>query len=154
MFYIEDSDCYNTKKYQMPTNYNFILIDDAAMNNLLTRLIIKKAYPDSNIVEFTDPQKGFEYIVDRYSGDDTKEKAILILDIYMPVMDGWDFLTQFEQLDAELKQKINVYILTSSISKIDYDRADDYKNIYKYYVKPFTEYDLAEITNDIISQDN
>jgi CheY-like chemotaxis protein len=125
----------------------FIIIDDDAINNKLCRKIIEKTYPDTEISDFIDPQEGFNYIAGKYAAKQDNSRAILLLDITMPVMDAWDFLEQFEQLDANVKSRIKVHILSSSVDKGDMARAQSNKNVEYYLIKPLTKESIRLIVH-------
>ncbi len=118
---------------------SFIIIDDAKINNLISRVIISKAYPGAHIVEFTDATEGLRYISEHYNTIDDSQQAILFLDIYMPVMDGWAFLKEYDQLSCLIKNHIKIYMLTSSISKEDIDNANSNPNVLGFVTKPLDE---------------
>jgi CheY-like chemotaxis protein len=133
----------------MTEAYCFVLIDDVAMNNLLSKYIVKNSYPAAQIVEFTDPLLALQYIQD-HCQDNGAPLNIILLDVYMPVVDGWDFLDSYERLPDEVKSKCAVYVLSSSINKADADRANANKNVVGYALKPLTENILVGIVNKII----
>lgn len=118
---------------------NFIIIDDDKLNNKLCRTILEKAYPESSVMDFTDPVKGLQYIADKYSDPKAEEHAILLLDIMMPVMNAWDFLEKFDQLLETVKNRVKIYILSSSIDNSDMKRAQDNKYVEYYLIKPLTK---------------
>ena len=126
---------------------NFIIVDDDKLNNKLCRTIIEKTYPEALVVDFTDPVAGFNYIADKYSQADTDERAILLLDIMMPIMDAWAFLERFEQLDDSTKSRIKIYILSSSIDKADMARAQSNKYVEYYLIKPLTKESIKLIVH-------
>jgi len=126
---------------------DFIIIDDDSINNKLCRKIIEKTYTDANIVDFTDPQEGFDHIVKEYSKKDSDSKGILLLDISMPVMDAWEFLEQFEKLDAHIKNRVKIHILSSSVNKQDMARAQSNKNVEYYLIKPLTKESIRLIVH-------
>lgn len=126
---------------------NFIIIDDDRLNNKLCRTIIEKIYPESLVVDFTNPVEGFNYVADKYSQADCTDRAILLLDIMMPVMDAWGFLEKFEQLSTETKDRIRIYILSSSIDKSDMARAQSDKNVEYYLIKPLTRESIKLIVH-------
>jgi CheY-like chemotaxis protein len=68
----------------------------------------------------------------------------------MPVMDGWSFLEKFEELDEVLRSKIKIWILTSSISKTDKERADGNKHVKGFAMKPFTIGLLKDLVKDTV----
>lgn len=134
---------------RMTEKYCFILIDDVSMNNLLSKYILKNNYPDSQIVEFTDPIIGLDYIKE-HAGKDVNTLHIVLLDIYMPLVDGWDFLDSYEKLNDEIKEQCAIYVLSSSINKADSDRANANKNVIGYALKPLTESIITGIVHNVI----
>lgn len=68
---------------------------------------------------------------------------IIFLDLNMPVMDGWSFLEEFSKV--EFHQNIKVYIVTSSIDPEDTQRAQEYRSVVNYIVKPVTVDKLREV---------
>lgn len=70
---------------------------------------------------------------------------IILLDINMPVMDGWEFLDEFIKIKPKIKKKITIYMVSSSINPIDIERAKSYSEVSNYFVKPIKMEDLAEI---------
>ncbi|MEO8087976.1 MAG: hypothetical protein ABI763_14220 [Bacteroidota bacterium] len=61
--------------------------------------------------------------------------AILFLDINMP---GWDFLDNFDNLTEKIKNKIIIYMLSSSIDPSDKQKALENKNVVRYLEKPLS----------------
>jgi CheY-like chemotaxis protein len=70
---------------------------------------------------------------------------IIFLDISMPVMDGWEFMKEFEEIKSQLGKKISVYILSASIDSHDIDRAKNISSISDYIFKPIDFEQLKEI---------
>jgi response regulator RpfG family c-di-GMP phosphodiesterase len=124
-------------KEQMGFLKEFIIIDDDAINNKICRKIIEKAFPGVGIADFTDPQLGFDYVAEKYTTGDTG-KAILLLDITMPVLDAWGFLELFEGLSDSAKERVKIHILSSSVNKDDMARAQSNRNVEYYLIKPLT----------------
>lgn len=127
--------------------HEFIIIDDDAINNKVCRKIIEKTYPDIEIADFIDAQEGFDYMVSKYSQKNNDKKAILLLDITMPLMDAWDFLALFDKLDDSVKRKVKVHILSSSVNKADMTRAQADKNVEYYLIKPLTKESIRLIVH-------
>ncbi|TCD01289.1 response regulator [Pedobacter psychroterrae] len=70
---------------------------------------------------------------------------IILLDLNMPIMDGWEFLDEFTKVPS--KKEILIYIVTSSIDPADIERAKKYDDINNYLVKPITMATLKELFN-------
>ena len=64
----------------------------------------------------------------------------------MPVMDGWEFMKEFEEIKSQLGKKISVYILSASIDAHDIDRARNINSISDYIFKPVDVQQLHEIS--------
>ena len=113
-----------------------ILIDDDAGNNTVSRIFLKRVVIETEIVAFTDPEEGLSYIASEYA--QSPVTTILLLDINMPVLSGWDVLESFEQLPESIKKYFTVYILTSSINMDDKQRASAHPRVSAYIEKPMT----------------
>ena len=77
------------------------------------------------------------------------EKApdVILLDLNMPVMDGWQFLDEFIQIPNS--KKITLYIVTSSIDQRDIDRVKQYDAVSNYLIKPINTEQLQEIIHSL-----
>jgi len=120
----------------MKTPAYFLVIDDDPLNNLICRTVIARVSKGAQIKTFTKPEEGMSFIE---AGDleiNTEKPAILFLDINMPTMTGWEFLQYFEKLDEATKNKIKVFILSSSVDERDIERAESNKYVVDYLVKP------------------
>ena len=61
---------------------------------------------------------------------------IILLDLNMPIMDGWQFLDEFTKI--KIQKEITIYIITSSIDPTDVERSKAYNKVDNYIVKPIT----------------
>ncbi len=131
----------------MSIKTRFIIIDDDEFNNRICTVTIEKMAEDADIKTFMDPLEGFVHIATEYAKPGNTETAILFLDINMPVMNGWEFLDRFEELDPSVKSRIKVHILSSSVDKRDMERARLNKNVAHYLVKPLTRETIRLVTH-------
>ena len=60
----------------------------------------------------------------------------ILLDLNMPVMDGWQFLDEF--ISLPITKEIHIFIMTSSIDPADIEMAGKYKVVKEYIMKPIT----------------
>lgn len=134
----------------MKTPNRFIIVDDDPINNMICKAVIKNEYPDIDTIAFEIPEKGLEFIKKEYADASTVVKTILLLDINMPIISGWQFLERYNEFNNHIKQKLTIYILSSSISETDKTLA--YSNIYVkgYLEKPFSIETLKKITTDLV----
>lgn len=125
---------------------DFVIIDDDIINNKLCRKIIEKTYPDAEITDFTNAREGLDFIIEKYSRN-ADEKVIVLLDISMPIMNAWEFLDVFDTLKTDLKERVKIHILSSSINKNDMMRAQTNPDVEYYLIKPLTKESIMLIVN-------
>ena len=130
----------------MNVSTRFIVIDDDEFNNKICTVTLEKIDKSADIKTFLSPIEGFSHVVTEYSRKDHNENAVLFLDINMPLMNGWEFLERFEELDATVKNRIKIYILSSSVDKRDIEKAKANKNVVHYLIKPLTKETIRLIT--------
>lgn len=121
----------------MKFNDVFVVDDDKIFH-----FIIKKLLANNNIDVspefFENGLQALNGIKGKLDRGETPPDLIL-LDINMPVLDGWQFLEEYIKLKDRLKKDIAIYIISSSDNTVDIDRAKDFKSeISDYYLKPVT----------------
>jgi CheY-like chemotaxis protein len=117
------------------SNKQIYLIDDDPLNNLINRKLISRILPDVEIIEDSDARIALERIKNEFKPD------LILLDLNMPGMNGWEFLDHFQKMGKE----ITVYILTSSIDSADYKKAENYKLVKKYIEKPLNSQKISAL---------
>ena len=70
---------------------------------------------------------------------------IILLDINMPVMDGWEFVEEFTKLHSNPEKKVTIYMISSSVNPRDIERSKGISGISKYMIKPITLETLMNI---------
>lgn len=115
--------------------YNFILIDDNKIDLMIANKVIQLSKLAVNEVhEFTNPQKALEFIKKYKSAHHT----IILIDIQMPIMNGFAFMDVFETFKAPIKSRFTCMYLTSSSNDLDRTLAKKYPSIKNYLNKPFS----------------
>jgi len=121
--------------------FNFLVVDDDDVNlYIMTRLVERTAYK-TNMITKTDGNSGIDYLQQLIQNKEPLPTLILV-DINMPISDGWEFLDKYKQLAID--QNIDVYILTSSVFDIDIERSKDYEFLAGFISKPITVEKLDE----------
>lgn len=119
------------------------MVDDDPYSHMICRKMIQRTIGEIEFIEFTFPAKAVEYIESAYN---TGECAtILLLDINMPVMSGWEFLEWFETVDQHVKDQFTIYLLSSSVDPRDKEKAMANKNVKGFFMKPFKKVMVEEI---------
>lgn len=112
-----------------------MLIDDELLANKIHSRLIGSVNHKIPLTSFTDPLRGIEYLKRNPSG------ILLLLDINMPVMNGWDCLDFMKKNSITTK----VVILSSSINPIDRQRAMEYSNVTGFLNKPLTKEAILQL---------
>ncbi len=72
---------------------------------------------------------------------------VILLDLNMPILDGWQFLEEF--IKVPCKKNILIYIVSSSVDPQDVLKAKSYEMVSDYIVKPISIKKLKEVLNEI-----
>lgn len=113
-----------------------ILVDDDDIVLMMQRKMISRCEISSSPVIFKSALETLEYLNKPENISNEDKKYLILLDINMPVMSGWDFLDVIK--DHCLYNRIHVIMVTSSIDQKDRMRADNYKRVIDYIEKPVT----------------
>ncbi|MES2732586.1 MAG: response regulator [Bacteroidota bacterium] len=128
-----------------------LLVDDDYASNFLSQIIIESAQFADHIHLTQNGAEALEFLQERFDEYPNAEGSacpeLILLDINMPVMDGFEFLEEFDKLPLVRKNNISIVMLTSSNNRIDMERAKQY-NVTAYLSKPLTE---EKIKNLVIS---
>ena len=122
-----------------------MLVDDDPVNNMVNQKRIKKHIPEVDVIVYSDGRSAYNYFLNHHNN----LPELILLDINMPIMSGWQFLDEFVKLNIET---IQVYMLTSSIAREDYDKSLTYKPVKGFIVKPLDDEKLKEVLNSFLNQ--
>lgn len=124
---------------------DIFLIDDDSLVNFLNQEIIKDSYPDLKVRSFESATDALEDIKENIKTSHFSLPQLILLDINMPVMDGWEFLDEFNQLPKNLTKDCKVIMHTSSIDPRDIEKAKTYPAVIDYVTKPLNIQTLSKI---------
>lgn len=77
--------------------------------------------------------------------------SIILLDLNMPIMDGWEFLDDFLKIPNSNTDKVTIYIISSSIDPRDIIKAKNYHLVSNYILKPIKSDDLLKLLSGNIN---
>ncbi|CAN5223028.1 response regulator [soil metagenome] len=110
------------------------LVDDDETSNFLNRILLNQLEIFENIEISKNGKEALKKVMSTKHFD---WPELILLDINMPVMDGFEFLEEFYKIKPKTKGTTKVIILTSSNSKRDLEKAKNFK-IDGYINKPLT----------------
>ncbi|KOY86829.1 hypothetical protein AD998_12360 [bacterium 336/3] len=106
----------------------YVAIDDDAINNLVCQKVIQRMNPNAEVLCFTSPAKALDYLVNT----NYRTPDLIILDINMPEIDGWEFLNRYQKLE----KPASVVMLSSSKDESDIKKSRTYSIVKGYIEKP------------------
>ena len=123
---------------------NLTLVDDDDVFVFLTT----KAIEQTNLVDlvkvFENGLDALNFLKENKNNLDALPEIIL-LDLSMPIMNGWQFLEEYVKLYPTIEKKITIYICSSSISPDDVTRAKAISEVSDYIIKPITKDKLIDL---------
>ena len=130
-------------------NKTIMLIDDNDIDNFINEKLIKSYYFAENVYVHTSTKSALEFLhnIEVTLGEIPEDliPSYIFLDINMPILDGFHFLDEFEKVAPNLKKKIKVSMLTTSLNPLDIEKSKMYPNVIKFIHKPLTEAELISL---------
>ena len=100
----------------------------------------------NNLMVFPNGKEAYDNLKAILENGD-KLPDVILLDINMPIWDGWQFLDEFTKIP--IKKTIQIYMVSSSIDPEDIEKAKSYKEVNRFIVKPLSIDKLREIVEDL-----
>lgn len=121
------------------------IVDDDPIHQQIAKIMIERQAISSNIRVFSDAQEVLDYLRGNAGNADALPDLIL-LDLNMPVMDGWEFLEEYAVFCDQLPKRIRIFVLTSSIDEKDRERVGAYNFVTGYLTKPLSKEIIAHLS--------
>ena len=123
------------------------VIDDDTIYQIIVSKIIQKSEMFSTISSFKNGKEALDAVINSLN-DNEILPDIILLDINMPVMDGWEFMEEMKLLKPSITKQIIVYVVSSSIAVEDKNKSKTYPDILGYLSKPVNINNLILIASN------
>ncbi|PHI20095.1 response regulator [Lewinellaceae bacterium SD302] len=135
----------NSNKQRLPRLDTVLLVDDDAATNFLHRRVLKKLDCANRVIEVCDGTDALTYLTTKDQSGRYPQPQMILLDINMPAMNGWEFLQAYEQLPVSQRAGIVIVMVTTSTNPDDNRRARSFPIVNDFLSKPLTTEALSEI---------
>ena len=121
-----------------------MIIDDNPVDlYILSRMITKNNF-GKNLLNYSEAEAAIKYLQENQDNV-SKLPQVIFVDIYMPLMSGFEFLEAYDLLSDTLKNYCKTYIISSTIDNDDIAQSSSNKNVVSFHVKPITKEFLDRI---------
>ena len=122
----------------------FMIIDDSIEDLYLTNYLIEKWAKSSLIDQFNCATKALAFL---HKNSETIELIpdIILLDMNMPHVNGFEFIEEFAKLDPAIHAKSAIYMLSSTTDSVEVSKAEHHPFINMFVTKPLNKEKFSDI---------
>ncbi|MFD0797591.1 response regulator [Maribacter chungangensis] len=130
---------------------SILLVDDDEASNFLHSIFISKLAMDIEVNAAINGQEALDFILNK-GQDKLALPCMVMLDLRMPVVDGWEFVRMYEeQVPEKLKEQLMIVLVTISDNDQDKERAKNNPYIVDFAQKPLSDNTFKKIINKHIN---
>lgn len=129
----------------MSKGIKLLVIDDDDINIFIMKKMVQKTGYETDMISKSNGQTAIDYLKELIKNDQPLPDLILI-DVNMPVLNGWEFLELYELLHIE--KDIDMFMLSSSIYENDREKASTYRTVKGFICKPLSVEQVTELLQD------
>lgn len=132
----------------MKNALNICIVDDDEIYKFTVIKTLQKIDINKKIKAFSDGEEAYSFLLDNLNNEKELPDVIL-LDINMPIMDGFQFMEEYIKIKPKVGKKIIIYMVSSSVDPNDLERAKSIADISDYIIKPIKPGALRTILNNL-----
>ncbi len=127
-----------------------VLVDDDYISVFLTKKILEREGLAEELCTFQLPEEALHYVQQSIVKQQVPE--VILLDLNMPVLSGWDFVQALQADEAHLLGRCFIYVLTSSLAPSDMVRAREFPLVAGLIHKPLDDMQIQTIHAQVLEK--
>ena len=139
---IDEVDIVNVEERHLAIMKKIVLIDDDATTNYLNKIVVERSKLVDKLFVFDSAREALSFFE---ANEQDVQGSLILLDINMPIMNGWEFLKSYGKSNNPGENK--VVLLTSSIDPADKSKAESNPFVVDYKSKPLSNKLLEELVD-------
>jgi CheY-like chemotaxis protein len=124
---------------------SILLVDDDEINNFISIKLIRKALFNADITACLNGKFAIDQLVEMQRKGADKLPDYILLDINMPIMNGWEFLDEYKRIGLDPLGKTKIFIISSSVFSNDINKARSYPLVKSFISKPLSVDKIKEM---------
>lgn len=133
-----------------------MMIDDSAIDNFVNQKMVERYEFSKNILVFNKARKALSYLQE-LDGESPvvwpgRLPSVIFLDLDMPVMNGYDFMEEFEKLSENLRNSCKIVVVSSTINPADIALALKRYKVFGFFSKPMMKSNLDQLQQMLKSE--
>lgn len=128
----------------MKQRQRVMIVDDNLIDQMITTHVLKKTYAKGDIIVMESAMEALNYL-DSNKDDLSEIPSLILLDIDMPHMNGFEFLDRFKMFTKTLKDICRIVVITGSDIPEDIELMKTYPHVTKLILKPLDHNELVPV---------
>ncbi|GAA6764791.1 response regulator [Flavobacterium johnsoniae] len=125
----------------MEFNSTILLIEDNLIDQLVTKQLLKKILDINQVAIANNGLEGLQWII---KNKKAKQKLVILLDIQMPIMNGFEFLDIFQTLNTEIQKETQIYVVSSTLDSDEIEQIRKNEYVCDFLNKPIPVEELKK----------
>ena len=125
-----------------------LLVDDDTIYQYIACKTLEATGLTGKITSCSNGQEAYQFL-ETNMNNQSELPDVILLDVNMPVMNGWEFLHAFKNLHSPFLKDIQIFLVTSSVNDADINYSQQFSNVQDYIVKPLVKEKLSRVLNSV-----